>query len=85
MQRPANQDYRSVRNWFAAVQPLEEDEAKYIHRKEDIVTLRTGRESAVFDSLVERFLTGADKLVRRCSGRRPIHVRATVVISCCSC
>ncbi|KAK5728874.1 hypothetical protein LTR15_002015 [Elasticomyces elasticus] len=57
LQRPAQSDYASVRNWFEEKAPLSQDEQEYILRKEDIVTLRAGRESASFDGLVERCLS----------------------------
>lgn len=67
LQRPSKRDYESVRDWFVDEQPLVSDEALYIQRKEDIVTLRSGRECASFDSLVERVLSRIDKfLTDRC-------------------
>ncbi|KAF2490117.1 hypothetical protein BU16DRAFT_553300 [Lophium mytilinum] len=55
-QRPSSRDYRSVRNWFWKEGALVEAEEEFIKRKEDIVTLRIGREWAGFDGLVERLL-----------------------------
>ncbi|CAO2652826.1 Nn.00g022370.m01.CDS01 [Neocucurbitaria sp. VM-36] len=64
-QRPTNRDYRSVRNWFHYVAPLVDEEQEYILWKEDIVTLRHGREWAGFDGLVEEVLHRIDcRLVR---------------------
>ncbi|KAK4955899.1 hypothetical protein LTR10_006838 [Elasticomyces elasticus] len=60
LQRPVQSDYASVRNWFEEKAPLSQDEQEYILRKEDIVTLRAGRESATFDGLVERCLSVMD-------------------------
>lgn len=74
LQRPSNQDYMSVRNWFASVKPLEYEEAEYIKRKEDIVTLRSGRQTAGFDSLVECCLSGADNFLYGCFRSRIIRV-----------
>jgi hypothetical protein len=42
-----------VRNWFDNQQPLIGKEREYIECKEDLVTLRNGRECASFDSWVE--------------------------------
>lgn len=83
LQRPSKKDYESVRNWFIDVKPLVDEEFRFIKRKEDIVTLRTGRECAAFDSLVERALSGIDGfLVNRCRCKiirvryfRPVHIR----------
>jgi hypothetical protein len=55
-QRPTERDYRSVRNWFHNIAPLVDDEQEYILWKEDIVTLRHGREWAGFDGMVEALL-----------------------------
>ena len=56
LQRPSDRDYKSLRYWLYARQPLVEIEAKLFRRREDIVALRTGRESADFDVLVEQCL-----------------------------
>ncbi|KAK5677034.1 hypothetical protein LTS10_010222 [Elasticomyces elasticus] len=60
LQRPAQRDYQSVRNWFESMQPLVPDQLEFIRRKEDIITLRAGRECASFDGFVERCLNGLD-------------------------
>ncbi|KAK3115260.1 hypothetical protein LTR53_005580 [Teratosphaeriaceae sp. CCFEE 6253] len=65
LQKPAQRDYQSVRNWFESKKPLIQEEMEYIRRKEDLVTLRDGRESASFDVLVERCVTGLDKFLSR--------------------
>ena len=67
LQRPSKRDYRSVINWFDSQKPLVTGEAAYILRREDIVTLRSGREGAGFDGLIERCLSGVDNfLTKRC-------------------
>ncbi|KAI9705701.1 MAG: hypothetical protein M1820_005111 [Bogoriella megaspora] len=55
-QRPADRDYRSVRTWFHNTQPIVDEEQAFIRCKEDIITLRHGRECAGFDGLVESIL-----------------------------
>ncbi|GAB1736832.1 hypothetical protein NU219Hw_g8860t1 [Hortaea werneckii] len=62
LQRPSTKYYRSVRSWFANHAPLIHGEAQYLKHKEDIVTLRPGRECAGFDGFVERMLHLLDKL-----------------------
>ena len=52
-QRPSNRDYRSLRRWFHFKGPLVESEQEYIKRREDLVTLRQGREWAGFDGWIE--------------------------------
>ncbi|KAH7073368.1 hypothetical protein FB567DRAFT_454189 [Paraphoma chrysanthemicola] len=64
-QRPTTRDYRSVRGWFNNIAPLVDEEQEYILWKEDIVTLRHGREWASFDGLVESLLHKLDCRVIR--------------------
>ncbi|PSN67486.1 hypothetical protein BS50DRAFT_600854 [Corynespora cassiicola Philippines] len=65
-QRPTDGDYNSVRNWFKNKAPLVSEEQDYILWKEDIVTLRHGREWANFDGMVEQMLHKINcSLVRR--------------------
>lgn len=53
-QRPSNRDYRSLRNWFENECHLSsEAEMEFVRRKEDLVTLRQGREWAGFDGWIE--------------------------------
>jgi hypothetical protein len=64
-QRPTNRDYTSVRNWIHHIGPLVDEEQEYILWKEDIVTLRHGREWAGFDGMVEGWLHKIDcRLIR---------------------
>ncbi|KAF2113488.1 hypothetical protein BDV96DRAFT_579200 [Lophiotrema nucula] len=53
LQRPSKRDYRSFRTWFSNEKPLVELESQYIKRKEDLVTIRQGREWAGFDGWIE--------------------------------
>lgn len=67
-QRPSDRDYQSVRNWFHNTKPLIGNEDDYILWKEDIVTLRHGREWAGFDGWVEFMLHKIDCApIRVCS------------------
>lgn len=52
-QRPSNRDYRSLRRWCRSEHPLVADEQNFIKRKEDLITLRQGREWAGFDGWIE--------------------------------
>lgn len=85
LQRPSNRDYESVRTWFRDNQPLVQREAQFIRRKEDIVTLRSGRESAVFDSLVERCLSRVDDFLQRRLRCHIIRVRSIGIAWACFC
>ncbi|KAF7682149.1 hypothetical protein GT037_001125 [Alternaria burnsii] len=56
-QRPSKRDYRNFRTWFYNVKPLTNDsEEEFIMRKEDLVSLRHGREWSGFDGFVESCL-----------------------------
>jgi hypothetical protein len=59
-QRPSERDHQSVRNWFHNMAPLVDEEQDYIPWKEDIVTLRHGREWTSFDGMVEAMLSKID-------------------------
>ncbi|KAH7064033.1 hypothetical protein BKA63DRAFT_177464 [Paraphoma chrysanthemicola] len=53
-QRPSKRDYRSFRTWFWNVKPLNyEPEEEFIKRKEDLISLRHGREWSGFDGFIE--------------------------------
>ncbi|KAK5708886.1 hypothetical protein LTR17_020291 [Elasticomyces elasticus] len=65
LQRPSRRDYKSVRDWFEWKNPLEDTEMEFIRRKEDLITLRDGRESASFDAFVERCVWSADCVLSR--------------------
>jgi len=70
LQRPSNRDWRGVRDWIVDHKPLVDDEREFIMRREDIVTLRVGRECAGFDGAVERALSKLDRiLVKYCHCR----------------
>ncbi|KAF1939945.1 hypothetical protein EJ02DRAFT_351025 [Clathrospora elynae] len=54
LQKPSRRDYRSLRRWFYSETPLSYmREEEFIKRKEDLITLRHGREWAGFDGLIE--------------------------------
>ena len=63
MQHPAERDWRSVKRWIMGNKPLVDEEQEFILRKEDLVTLRPGREGAGFESVVERMLRRVDKFL----------------------
>ena len=54
--RPAASDYQSVANYIYNREPVVEDERKWIYWKEDMITLRAGREHAWLDTGIERLL-----------------------------
>ncbi|KAL8634804.1 MAG: hypothetical protein Q9228_007634, partial [Teloschistes exilis] len=55
--RPSNRDYQSVMSFMEADEgQLYEAEMDFIYEKEDLVTLRPGRDHGWLDVLVERVL-----------------------------
>ncbi len=56
MKRPSESEYNSVENYIHAMQPLDPLEQSWIEWKEDLVTLRPGREYAWLDSTIEQIL-----------------------------
>jgi len=65
LQKPSNRDYQSVKAWFMNNEPTVYEEFSYLRRREDMVTLRNGRESAGFEGLIERLLSGTDHLLQK--------------------
>lgn len=56
MKRPTESEYNSVENYIHVMQPLEPREQAWIQWKEDLVTLRPGREHAWLDTTIEHIL-----------------------------
>lgn len=65
LQKPSNRDYESVRNFFRDLQPIVREESNFIRCKEDLITLRSGREYAGFDTFVEACLSRLDKRLKK--------------------
>jgi hypothetical protein len=80
LQRPSERDWRSVRRWLLEKAPLVKREQSFILRREDIVTLRSGREGAGFEGLVERTLGKADRFLQR-FGCKAIQVSPQCITS----
>ncbi|KAL9118101.1 MAG: hypothetical protein Q9187_005355 [Circinaria calcarea] len=53
---PSTRDYTSVVNWLDTEAPLSEADCGFIKEKQDLITLRPGREHAWLDAFVERIL-----------------------------
>jgi len=60
LQQPSNRDYRSIRTWLCNKTPLVSSEIAFIEEREDIVTLRSGREWSAFDGFIENTLRRLD-------------------------
>ncbi|KAL1639172.1 hypothetical protein SLS58_008140 [Diplodia intermedia] len=61
-QRPSDRDYYSVRNFHHRFAPLNEDDEEYIKHREDIISLKAGREWAGFDGFVENTVFKLSKI-----------------------
>ena len=61
--RPSDSEYASVHNYLDNIKPIHKDERAYISHKEDIVTLRPGREHAWLDRVIEYILKRLEKPV----------------------
>ena len=56
MTKPSDRDHTSVVNFIENGQPLIETERQFVYHKEDLITLRNGRDITWLDALVERTL-----------------------------
>lgn len=56
LNKPAKRDYQSVEAHLFGRKPLLDEEYSFIYQKEDLITLRDGREMAVLDSFTERLI-----------------------------
>jgi hypothetical protein len=54
--KPGHDEWRSVENYIWNNKQIEEKETRFIYHKEDLVTLRPGREHAWLDTSVEKML-----------------------------
>jgi hypothetical protein len=56
LKKPASSDYRGVKKYFEQEHPVARDES-YIYNKEDIISLKLGRETAWLDGILEKVLS----------------------------
>ena len=56
LNKPAERDYRSVETYVFDKKPVVDEEYGFIYQKEDLITLRDGREMAFLDSVTEKML-----------------------------
>ncbi|OQN98126.1 hypothetical protein B0A48_15958 [Cryoendolithus antarcticus] len=73
LQQPSDRDWEGARDWIMDNKPLVNRERDFILRKEDIVTLRSGRDGAVFEGLVMRTLHRVNKFLQRRCGCRLVQ------------
>src|SRR5277367_3140006 len=60
LNRPTSHEYTSVENFMNNEKPVSRPQFNFIYHKEDLVTLRPGREHAWLDSQVEKLLKACD-------------------------
>jgi hypothetical protein len=56
LNKPSAMDYKSVEGYIFTKKSLMDEESAFIYRKEDLITLRDGREMAVLDNIFEKML-----------------------------
>jgi hypothetical protein len=56
LNKPAARDYKSVEAYIFDKKPLVDEECGFIYQREDLITLRDGREMAMLDTFTERML-----------------------------
>jgi hypothetical protein len=56
LSKPSSSEWESVATFMNNEKPLVKDQRNFILRKEDLITLRPGREYAWLDSFIERLL-----------------------------
>ncbi|CAO2652884.1 Nn.00g022950.m01.CDS01 [Neocucurbitaria sp. VM-36] len=65
-QKPSKRDYTSLRTWFFNEKPLSyECEEEYVKKKEDLISLRDGREWANFDGWIEECIKAMPRYLTR--------------------
>ncbi|KAH8678811.1 hypothetical protein BGZ60DRAFT_428633 [Tricladium varicosporioides] len=60
LSKPAARDYASVEGYIFDKKPLLDEEASFIYRREDLITLRDGREAAFLDAATEKMLQASN-------------------------
>jgi hypothetical protein len=56
LNKPTARDWRSVEAYIFDKRPLVDEESCFIYRKDDLITLRDGRDMALLDSFIEKML-----------------------------
>jgi hypothetical protein len=60
LNRPGKAEHTSVLNYVEGLTPVAKKESRYLYNKEDLITLRPGREHAWLDRSIEQLLRVAD-------------------------
>ena len=54
--KPTNGEHKSAMHYVHNNEPVDEKESSYVRYKEDLITLRPGRDYAWLDGLIEKML-----------------------------
>ena len=82
LNRPSRSEYNSVENYFHNTQPLRKEEQSWIQCKEDLVTLRPGREHAWLDTGIEHLLRWTHcRLIEVTTDRNPENLHCLTSLS----
>lgn len=73
LSKPSSSEWQSVANFLDNDKPLVIDQRNFILRKEDLITLRPGREYAWLDSFIERLLRWCNCRVLDASTSTPLN------------
>lgn len=79
--RPSESEYRSVRNYLESYKPLHNTEMDYIQHKEDLITLRPGRDHAWLDRSIDKSLHILDKPFPFLTVRMPCEAALNIRVS----
>ncbi|KAH7138315.1 hypothetical protein B0J11DRAFT_423338 [Dendryphion nanum] len=64
-QKPSDRNYRSVRRYYNNTKPLTDVETNSIRSREDVVSLRSGREWVSFDAGIENIIFRLDGFLQK--------------------
>ena len=75
LNKPAARDYNSVEGYIFEKKPLLDEEYGFIYNKEDLITLRDGREMAFLDSFTEKMLQTFNCALLQVSDCRQVNIK----------
>ena len=75
LNKPAARDYNSVEGYIFEKKPLLDEEYGFIYNKEDLITLRDGREMAFLDSFTEKMLQTFNCALLQVSDCRQVNMK----------
>ena len=76
--RPGKSEHQNVLNYIENQKPVDDKDSEYVYCKEDLITLRPGRELAWFDRAIAKLLRYANCRLIRVSKSR-IYMNAKLI------